>query len=205
MHHLYLSYQPSETSLRKEREVLEGWCAESGVQEYAILEENLTSGRISQRQLTKLLKPVLPGDTVVATSLSRLGRSINMLLSVLKILHGKGVTVVTVNDGRVFLPDGETSSYIASMEFFATLATGIKVERGNEAIEKAKADGKQFGRPLGKKKDPAKIVLAGKTDRLVFLYNEGLSPAKIAEQLGVSRGTIVNYLKDNGISRNRRG
>lgn len=178
---------------------------ESGVHEYGIIEENLTSGRISQRQLNKLLKPVLPGDAVVAPSLSRLGRSINMLLSVLKMLYGRGVSIITINDGRIFLPDETTASYIAAMESFVALTTGIKTERGNEAIEKAKADGKQFGRPLGKKKDPAKIVLAGKTDRLVFLYNEGLSPAKIAEQLGVSRGTIVNYLKDNGISRNRRG
>lgn len=195
MHHLYLSYQPSEASLRKELEALEGWCAEAGVKKYAILEENLTSGRISQFQLTKLLKPVLPGDTVVAASLRRLGRSINMLLSVLKMLHGKGVTVITVNDGRIFLPDEATASYITAMESFMTLATGIKAERGNEAIDKARADGKQFGRPLGKKKDTVKNVLYGKTDLLIRLHNKGLSPQKIADRLGVSRGTVSNYLK----------
>lgn len=195
MHHLYLSYQPSETSLRKERESLEGWCAERGVRKFAILEEKLTDGRISQRQLIKLLKPVQPGDTVVAPSLSRLGRSINMLLSVLKILHGKGVIVVTINDGRIFLPDEATASYITAMESFMALATGIKAERGNEAIDKARADGKQFGRPLGKKKDPLKNVLYGKTDLLIRLHNKGLSPQKIADRLGVSRGTVSNYLK----------
>lgn len=46
MHHLYLSYQPSETSLRKEREALEGWCREGGIEDYEILEENLTSGHL---------------------------------------------------------------------------------------------------------------------------------------------------------------
>lgn len=205
MHHLYLSYQPSETSLQNEREALEGWCAEAGVKKYAILEENLTSGRISQFQLTRLLKPVLPGDTVVAASLRRLGRSINMLLSVLKMLHGKGVTVITVNDGRIFLPDEETSAYIAALESFVALATGIKAERGNEALDKAKADGKQFGRPLGKKKDPTKNVLAGKTDRLVRLYSQGISPQRIADELGVSRGTVANYIKANGLKNHRRG
>lgn len=197
MHHLYLSYQPSVSALEAERGEMVRWCEGRGVTDVAVIEEKLTSGRISQRQLTKLLRPVLPGDTVVATSLKRLGRSINMLLSVLKILHGRGVTIITVNDGRIFLPDEATASYISAMESFVALTTGIKAERGNEALDKAKADGKQFGRPLGKKKDPAKNVLYGKTDQLIRLHNEGLSPQKIADRLGVSRGTVANYLRSS--------
>ncbi len=79
-----------------------------------------------------------------------------MLLSLLKRLHGKGGTVITVNDGRIFLPDEATASYITAMESFMALATGIKAERSSEALNMAKANGKQFGRPLGTKKDPAK-------------------------------------------------
>lgn len=199
MHHLYLSYQPSAAALDAERGALVRWCEEAGVQEYRILEEKLTSGRISQFQLTKLLKPVLPGDTVVAASLRRLGRSINMLLSVLKILHGRGVTIITVNDGRIFLPDEDTSAYIAALESFVALATGIKAERGNEALDRAKADGKQFGRPAGQKKAPEKNVLYGKTEQLEALRAQGLSPQKIAVRLGVSRGTVANYLKAQGL------
>lgn len=205
MHHLYLSYQPSETSLRKEREALEGWCRESGIEDYEILEEDLTAGRILQSQLTKLLKPVLPGDTVVATSLSRLGRSINMLISILKILSEKGVTVITLDDGRHYLPNKSTIDFITNLETTAGIIKKIKAERSTEALDRAKADGKQFGRPLGKKKDPAKNVLAGKTEQLVRLHNEGLSPQKIADELGVSRGTIVNYIKDNGLKDLTRG
>lgn len=194
MHHLYLSYQPSEDSLRKEREALEGWCREEGVKDYEILEENLTSGRISQRQLTKLLSPVREGDTVVATSLSRLGRGINMLLSVLKILHGKGAGIITIDDGRIFRPDDETASFIADMEAFTRLNVKIKAERSSEALDRAKADGKRFGRPVGRKKAPEKNVLYGKTELLEKLIADGVSKSEIARRLDVSRGTIVNYL-----------
>lgn len=202
MHHLYLSYQPSETSLRKERESLEGWCVEKGIQEYAVIEEKLTVGRISQRQLIKLLKPVLPGDIVVVPSQKRLGRSVNMLLSVLRILHGKGVTVITIDDNKTYLPDEATLAYITALESFVTLASGIKAERSNEALDKAKADGKHIGRPSGKKKDPAKNVLVGKTEKLVILYYNGFKPQKIADELGVSRTTVTNYIKANNLSRN---
>lgn len=194
MHHLYLSYQPSETSLRKEREALEGWCREEGVKDYEILEENLTSGRISQRQMTKLLSPVREGDTVVATSLSRLGRGINMLLSVLKILHGKGASIITIDDGRIFRPDEATASFIADMGVFTRLNVKIKAERSNESLDRAKADGKRFGRPVGRKKAPEKNVLYGKTQLLDQMVAEGLSKSEIARRLDVSRGTIVNYL-----------
>lgn len=194
MHHLYLSYQPSETSLRKEREALEGWCREEGVKDYEILEENLTSGRISQRQLTKLLSPVREGDTVVATSLSRLGRGINMLLSVLKILHGKGAGIITIDDGRIFHPDEATAAFIADMEAFTSLSVKIKAERSNESLDRAKADGKRFGRPVGRKKAPEKNVLYGKTELLDKMIADGVSKSEIARRLDVSRGTIVNYL-----------
>ena len=194
MHHLYLSYQPFETSLRKECEALEGWCREGGIKEYEILEENLTTGRISQRQLTKLLKPVQPGDTVVAPSLSRLGRSINMLLSVLKMLCGKGASIITIDDRHIFRPDDATASFIADMEAFASLSVKIKAERSNEALDRAKAGGKRFGRPAGRKKAPEKNVLYGKTELLEKLIAEGVSKSEIARRLDVSRGTIVNYL-----------
>lgn len=194
MYHLYLSYQPSETSLRKEREALEGWCREGGIKDYKILEENLTSGRISQRQMTKLLSHVREGDTVVATSLSRLGRGISMLLSILKMLYGKGASIITIDDGRIFRPDDATASFIADMEAFASLSVKIKAERSNEALDRAKADGKQFGRPVGKKKAPEKNVLYGKTELLEKLIADGVSKSEIARRLDVSRGTIVNYL-----------
>lgn len=199
MHHLYLSYQPSETSLRKEREALEGWCREGGIKDYEILEENLTSGRISQRQLTKLLSHIREGDTVVATSLSRLGRGISMLLSILKMLYGKGASIITIDDGRIFRPDDATASFIADMEAFASLSVKIKAERSNEALNKAKADGKQFGRPAGRKKAPEKNVLYGKTELLEKLVAEGLTKSEIARRLDVSRGTVVNYLAEKAV------
>lgn len=173
---------------------MEGWCREEGVKDYEILEENLTSGRISQRQMTKLLSPVREGDTVVATSLSRLGRGINMLLSVLKILHGKGAGIITIDDGRIFRPDDETASFIADMEAFTRLNVKIKAERSSEALDRAKANGKQFGRPVGRKKAPEKNVLYGKTELLEKLIADGVSKSEIARRLDVSRGTIVNYL-----------
>lgn len=180
---------------------MEGWCEKGGIKDYKILEEKLTSGRISHSQLAKLLEPVHSGDTVVATSLSRLGRSINMLISVMKILSLKGATIITTDDGKLYLPGKSTEDFITNLEITAGIIRKIKAERSTEALDRAKAAGKRFGRPAGQKKTAEKNVLYGKTDRLVSLYSEGLSPAKIALQLGVSRGTVANYIKAKGLER----
>lgn len=201
MHHLYLSYQSDKVALQKEREALEGWCEKGGIKDYKILEEKLTTGRISQKQITQLLSPVLSGDTVVVTSLSRLGRGINMLLSNLKMLHANSVSIITIDNGHIFPPDDTTASFIADMEIFTKLNIKIKTERSNEALSKARADGKQFGRPVGRKKIAEKNILYGKTEQLEDLYSKGYKPQKIAEILGVSRTTIGNYIKAKALER----
>lgn len=192
MHHLYLSYQPSETSLRKEREALEGWCREGGIKEYDILTENF-SERVSKAQIVRLLRPVRCGDVVVATHLTRLGRSIKMLMTVLQTIYSKGAEVFCLDSGIV------SRDILKSLELVQNIAQNIRSERSNEALNKAKADGKQFGRPAGRKKAPEKNVLYGKTELLEKLVAEGLTKSEIARRLDVSRGTVVNYLAEKAV------
>lgn len=163
--------------------------------EHGVIFEKLTSGRISPRMISRLLAPVQAGDTLVALSLTRLARGGNMLCSVLRLLHDRGATVITLDDGRTYLPDESTSDFISQMEFFFDLATRIKAERGSEAQDKARAEGKIIGRPSGSLKDRKKLVLFGKEALIDSLRAEGRSIAFIASELGVSTGTVSNYLQ----------
>lgn len=79
----------------------------------------------------------------------------------------------------------------------------MKAFRSIDVIHAMREDGTTIGRPMGAKKKPEKIILYGKTDQLIRLYNEGQTPANIAAQLGVSRGTIVNYIRANGLTRKK--
>lgn len=196
MHHLFLSYQPSHTALSNEKRVLESWANGAEV-EYTILEERLVNKRVSEPAINKLFNNVVNGDVVVATSLTRMGRSIKMLLSVMETLYTKGVTIYTIDDDKTYAPDRDTKSFIASMRKFSQLVTDIKAERGNESLVPLKESGQKLGRPLGAKKSPEKNALYGKIERLEELIAEGKSLNSIAMELGVSRGTIFNYIKAN--------
>lgn len=195
MHHLYLSYQPSREQLSKERAALEGWCADRGVGDYAILEEKLTSGRISERMIRKTLNAVRAGDTVVATSLSRLGRGINMLQTVITVILENGASIYLMDEDHLYGKGPDSGQLLSHLDFAVKIAKKLKAERGNEALRPSREQGLPHGRPVGAKKAKSKLVLYGKTELIERLHRDGLSAEKIARQVGVSRTTIYNFLR----------
>lgn len=195
MHHLFLSYQPSREQLSKERNALEGWCADRGLADYAILEEKLTSGRISENMIRKALRAVQKGDTVVAMSLSRLGRGINMLQLMVTIILEKGASIHIIDEDCTYSGGPESKQLLSHLDFAATLVKKIKAERGNEALQPGREAGAVHGRPVGARKEESKMVLFGKTEIIRRLRSEGLSVEKIAKEIDVSRSTLYNYLR----------
>lgn len=194
MHHLYLSIHNNATALRQEREALVAWCEAKGVGEYDFIEDNLTMGRIPDRAIRNLLRPIHYGDTIVVSEMSRLGRSLSMFQAVMNHIQDHKCTVIAL-DGRTMEPGRTMAIFVSSLNDIVELERLMKAFRSNDVIYAMKKEGTALGRPLGAKMRPEKNVLYGKTDQLIRLYNEGLSPRKIADELGVSRGTVANYLK----------
>lgn len=157
--------------------------------DYDIITESF-SHRVSKKQINKLLRPVHSGDIVVATRFTRLGRSIKMLITVLQTIYDKGADILCLDIGIV------DKDVLKSLQLVQVIDQDIRKERSIESRLKAAENGKQIGRPLGKKKAPEKNVLYGKTELLEKLIADGVSKSEIARRLDVSRGTIVNYLAE---------
>lgn len=200
MHHLYISIHNNAVALQQERDALVSWCVENGVSEYDFIEDNLTIGRIPDKRVRKLLNPIRQGDTIVVSEISRLGRSLGMLQIVMNHLRDNECSIITL-DGRTMEPNRTMSLFVNHLNDIVEIERKIKAFRSSDVIYAKREEGASIGRPVGAKKKPEKNVLFGKTDQLISLHNEGLSPARIAAQLGVSRGTVANYLKDNGLSK----
>lgn len=197
MHHLYLSYQPSGEALSAQKAILEGWCGKEGVREYEILLEELTSGRIFRKQVEALVSGVKAGDTVVSVSLSRLGRSFNMMVAVMRALHERGALLYVLDTDTLYAPDRQTLEFIETLEYAAALNTTIKTERSNEAVAKSRARGVSLGRPFGARKAPEKNVLFGHETQILKMRSQGVPVAKIASSFDVSAATIYNFLKSH--------
>ena len=146
-----------------------------------------------KRELGKLLEKLKPGDVLLAGEISRLGRSLFMVMRILEYCMNNGVKVYTAKDGYE-LGDNIQSKVLA---FAFGLAAEIEREmisrRTKEALAKKKAEGVILGRPKGRKSKSVK--LSGRAEEIRLLKNAGVSNVQIAKALGVNRNTLAAYLQ----------
>ena len=148
-----------------------------------------------KRKLGKLLRKIRTGDVIICSELSRLGRKLFMVISILEHCMKIGAKVLTVKDGYE-LGDNVQSKVLAfAFGLVAELEREMISKRTKEALQRRKANGKRLGRPFGSRNK--KHALDGKEDKISELLNQGLSVVQAAQRLKVSSVTLYAYLKDN--------
>lgn len=153
----------------------------------------------NKRQLGKLLRQLLPGDSLIVPELSRLGRKTEDVLQTCRRLLKKQIRVYFVKN-NIYLEDNPTSNLIITMfSAFSQLERDLIAQRTREALQKKKAEGVRLGRPPGAKNKHLK--LDDKIDKLhKFLCVRGWSITKTARRLHVTRITLKNYLKTHNLN-----
>jgi DNA invertase Pin-like site-specific DNA recombinase len=121
-------------------------------------------------------------DIVMAWSVDRLGRSLQDLVSFLSELHALGIDLFLHQQGLdTTTPTGK--AMFQMMGVFAEFERAMIQERVRAGLRRAKAEGKQLGRP------PISPDLA---ERIRQARAAGLSVRKAAAQFGVAPGTVQN-------------
>ncbi|EGQ4361575.1 recombinase family protein [Staphylococcus pseudintermedius] len=160
-----------------------------------IYKEQVTATSTKQRtELKSLLEHVRAGDIVIVTKIDRLARSISDLNKIVSTLNSKGVSVKFLKEQMTFEADNSNSLNTLLFNIlgsFAQFERDLIVERTSEGRERAKANGKKFGRkPSSSSKD---------IDKAIELYknrNEnGLSVGDILKMTDVKKSTFYYELK----------
>ena len=152
------------------------------------------SGKLARRpELDKsLLSANRPGDQIVVTKLDRLGRSLEHLIELSKLLQARGVNLVVLDQGI------DTATAVGRMFFqilgaIAEFEHALMSERTMDGLAAARARGRTGGQKP--KLGPRQIKLARE------MYDETdddgkrkHTVAQIAGELGVSRPTIYRNL-----------
>lgn len=161
--------------------------------------EETVSGTISpeKRNLGKLLKETKKGDIIICSELSRLGRNMLMIMSILNQLMERGVIIYTVKE-RYKLGDDLTSKVLAfAFSISAEIERTLISQRTTEALKRKKAEGIKLGRPKGKKNSHYK--LDGCEYKIRLMLSEGYPRVFISKQLGVSTSTLYLFMKKKKI------
>ena len=148
------------------------------------------SGKDTQRpQLDALLSFVREGDTVVVHSMDRLARNLDDLRRLVQGLTQRGVRIEFVKEHLTFT--GEDSPManlmLSVMGAFAEFERALIRERQREGVALAK----QRGAYKGRKKTLSPQDVAAAKERI----KAGETKAKVARDLGLSRETLYQYLR----------
>ena len=163
---------------------IESWIVDNGVS---------GTKEPEKRQLGKLLRKIKTGDVIICSELSRLGRKLFMVISILEHCMKIGAKVLTVKDGYE-LGDNVQSKVLAfAFGLVAELERDMISKRTKEALSRVKAQGRSIGRPKGRKN--IKHVWSGKEKKILCLLNQGISKTKIARMTGMSLGSVYSFLK----------
>lgn len=147
---------------------------------------------VEKRRLGKVLQRMARGDILIATELSRLGRNMLMVMSVLNICSSKGIAIHTIKD-NFDLSDSINSKIIAfAFALAAEIERNLISQRTKEALAVRKLQGMKLGRPPGSSKK--KVLFCKKKDDIVMMLNEGKSYTEVARSLGIHRNTLKKYL-----------
>ena len=177
-----------EDLAKKQGVPIESWIIDDGVS--GIKEPE-------KRKLGKLLKRIKSGDVIICSELSRLGRRLFMVISILEHCMKIGAKVLTVKDGYE-LGDNVQSKILAfAFGLVAELEREMISKRTKEALQRRKMNGQAIGRQKGAKNK--RHVLDGKEDKIIALLNAGVTKTKIAKNLKISSGTLYDFIKKNGL------
>ncbi len=161
--------------------------------------EETVSGRVPwrQRRLATILEDLRPGDTLVVSELSRLGRSMLECMEILAIATQKGLNLHAVK-GEWQL-DSSLQSKIMAMVFAmaAEIERDLISQRTTEALRVKKAAGAQLGRPRG----PGKSKLDRYQPEIEGLLANGATQRFIAKRYGTTEGNLHHWLQKRGLKR----
>ncbi|MEB0203960.1 recombinase family protein [Pseudomonas sp. CCC3.1] len=155
------------------------------VQASRVIEE-VISGSIaaSERQgFQKLLDRMETGDVLIVTKLDRLGRNAMDVRQTVEHLAGIGIRVHCLALGGVDLtsPAGKMTMQVLSA--VAEFERDLLIERTQQGLIRAKAEGKQLGRP---------VAVKTRND-VQRLKQQGLIQTQVASELGVGIATVKRH------------
>ena len=169
---------------RKEALRIDGWIEEtvSGTKPY------------TKRQLGKLLRHVGKGDLIICSELSRLGRSLYMIMEILSLCMRRGCRVWTIKDGYRLGEDIQSKVLAFAFGLSAEIERNLISQRTREALARLKAEGKHIGRPKGSRNRKEVHPLYGRETYIRRAMSKGCSQRQISRRLHCSRNTLKRFI-----------
>lgn len=195
----YIRVSTDKQTVENQRFEIEQFCKKNYLKIDFWVEETISGTKnYSKRKLGEILKKVDVNDILICSELSRLGRSLFMIMEILNICLNKGCKVWSIKDNYRLGDDIQSKVLAFAFGLSAEIERNLISQRTKEALQRKKEEGKILGRPKGRKS--TKTKLSDKDELIIKYYIMGKTKCWIARKLKVHRTTLDNYLKFKNIN-----
>jgi len=194
----YIRVSTDKQTVDNQRFEIERFCVRNNLEIDEWIEETISGCKtLDKRLLGSLLEEVKSGDLIICSELSRLGRNLFMIMSILNELMLNEVRIWTIKD-NYRLGDNIQSKVLAfAFGLSAEIERELLSQRTKEALARKRSEGKVLGRPFGKKS--INVKLSGREQDIKILLEKEFSKAAIGRIYGVDRNTVATFLKKKGL------
>jgi DNA invertase Pin-like site-specific DNA recombinase len=193
----YLRVSKVEQDLEKNKMDILKLAHEQRLGQVQFVEEKV-SGKVSwrKRQIAMVLENAQPGDTIIVSELSRLGRSMLECIEILSIATEKGLHIYAVKGN--WRLDGSIQSKIIAMAFAiaAEIERDLISQRTTEALQARKQQGMSLGRPKG----VGKSKLDEYRTEIEALLKNGSTKTWVANKYQTTVGNLRHWMKQHEIA-----
>lgn len=179
-----VSTSKQAASLDAQREAL----IARGIDARHVYADVCSGAKKSRPEFDALVRAVGDGDRIACSKIDRLGRTMFETMETVLDLAQRGVTVETGDMGVLDPHSAAGEAQINLMLAFAQFERRRLIERTNEGVARARAQGKKFGRPA-KVTPPLRSVM-------VAAHDSGMSISEIARLHHMSRDTVRRALSE---------
>jgi len=193
MNYGYIRVSTDKQTVENQRFEVNRFCQANNCKIDVWVEETISGTKAPERRkLGKVIDEMKKGDVLICAELSRLGRNLLMVMSILNQCMNKEVQVWTIKDN--YRLGNDISSKVLAFAFglSAEIERNLISQRTKEALARKRAEGIHLGHRKGQKNSHTKLT--GHEDEILQLHARNKTITSIARKFHVHPVTIHRFL-----------
>lgn len=192
----YIRVSTDKQTVENQRFEIKALCLRENLNVDCWIEETISGTKsYEKRELGKVIKKMKKGDTLICSELSRLGRSLFMIMDILNQCMKIGCKIISIKDNYRLGDDIQSKVLAFAFGLSAEIERNLISQRTKEALKRKKDEGVVLGRPKGRQSKSVK--LSGKREQINEYLAKGKKKNWICKKFKVHRNTLASYLKSD--------
>lgn len=189
----YVRVSTDKQDLENQRFELRNFAEKKELEIEKWIEEKISSKEaLNKRKFGAMMKKFQKGDVLIVSELSRIGRNLLQVMSILNFCMENEIMVYTIKENYELGNNINSKVLAFAFGLSAEIERNLIGQRTKEALARKKAQGGILGRPIGVK--ARKTKLTGKKGEIKALLDKNVSIAAIARIMGVHRLTVQRQI-----------